>query len=1195
MKKGCQFISVLLLLGLLNITCKDQHTLFKLVSSDHSGIHFKNQINENDSINPLDLTNIYNGGGVGIGDFNNDGLQDVYFTGNLVSNKLYLNKGKLKFDDITREAGVDGAGRWCRGVTVVDINNDGWQDIYVCVTMNNDPEKRKNLLYINQGVDKNGVPHFKEMAAEYGLDDTTHSTMAAFFDYDNDGDLDMFLVVNQILKTDNPSVFRPKITNGSHPSTSRLYRNDWDPKFKHPVFTNVSKQAGINIEGYGHSVSIADFNKDGYKDIFITNDFNSNDLLYINNHDGTFTDKASSYFKHTSANGMGQDVIDINNDGLADVIELDMSPEDNYRKKMMLAGNSYQAYQNSDFFGYQYQYVRNTLQLNQGPRVYSNDSIGNPVFSDIGFLAGISETDWSWTPLVQDFDNDGFRDIIITNGFPKDITDHDFISFRQNSFNIAAKDYTLKQIPQVKIHNYGFRNNGNLTFSNQTNNWGLTQPSFSNGAAFADLDNDGDLDIIVNNINDEAFVYENTSEHGKENSNHFLTVSLHGDSMNVDGIGTWIEIYYQGKMQVYEQSPYRGYLSTIQKSCHFGVGQVSKIDSLVVKWQNGKKQVLQNVIADKEVKIDIMNANQNYSWDSQVIASNTLLTNITDSLKLHYVHQQKDFIDFDIQKLLPHKFSEYGPALAVGDINGDHLDDIVIGGNFLHPATVLLQQPDGTFLERPLINSAATSLSHTQDMGIALFDADGDGDLDIYIASGGYESQENTAAYQDRFYKNDGKGNFILDSLAIPKNLVSKSCVRIADFNKDGKPDLFIAGRVDPWKYPQAVSSFIYRNDSKDGIIKFTDVTNTVAPSLNKIGMVCDAIWTDFDNDGWQDIILTGEFMPVKFLKNDNGHFKDISNTTGVENKIGWWTSIVAGDFDNDGKMDYVLGNLGLNSFYKANEKYPVSIYAKDFENKGSYDAIPTMFFPSSSSDTTKKEFPVHTKDDITKQMIMFRSKFPDYKSYAKTPFDQMLTKEQMQGDLKLQANYFSNSYMKNLGNGKFTLTPLPIGTQVSCINGMIAEDFDGDGNLDLLVNNNDFGTEVSVGRYDAGNGCLLKGDGTGTFTPLSILQSGWFIPGNGKALVKFRNSKGECLFATSQNKGPLEMYKLKKKVNTLQLLPDDVSVYLVLKNGKRRIDEIGYGSSFLSQSGRFINIQPGIASVEITNNKGITRKILIL
>ncbi len=717
--------------------------LFRSVKSSGSGIHFNNKIVENDSINPLDVTNIYNGGGVGIGDFNNDGLQDIYFTGNLVSNKLYLNKGHLKFDDITKEAGVDGAGRWCRGVSVIDINNDGWMDIYVCVAMSKDPQKRQNLLYVNQGLDKNGVPVFKEMAAEYGLNDTTHSTMAAFFDYDNDGDLDMYLVVNEILPQINPSVYRPKITDGSFPSTGRLYRNDWNPVLKHPVFTNVTGQAGVTIEGYGHSVNIADFNNDGWKDIFVTNDFTSNDLLYINNHDGTFTDKASTYFKHTSANGMGQDVIDINNDGLPDVVELDMNPEDNYRKKMMLGSNNYITYQNNDRYNYQYQYVRNTLQLNNGPRLNAGDSVGDPIFTDIGFYAGIAQTDWSWCPLVTDFDNDGFRDIVITNGFPKDITDHDFISFRQGSTNIASKEFTLAQIPTVKLHNYAFHNNGNLTFSDVSEGWGLTTPTFSNGAAYADLDNDGDMDMIVNNINDEASVYENTSINVEESFPHYLAIKLKGDSLNINGLGTIIELHYGNNQQVYDQSPYRGYLSTMQIEPHFGLGNVKRVDSVVIKWQDGKEQIIKNVIVDQTLLVNKKDAKENYKWPLPVIDSNALFKDVTASVKVNYIDRDSDFIDFNVQKTLPHKLSEYGPALAIGDVDGNGLDDIICGGSYYRSTVIFLQQHDGTFVKKSLLKGKDTLNKNATDESVLLFDADGDGDLDMYISSGGYQGARN--------------------------------------------------------------------------------------------------------------------------------------------------------------------------------------------------------------------------------------------------------------------------------------------------------------------------------------------------------------------------------------------------------------------------------------------------------------------
>ena len=1174
------------------ISCRNKDTLFQSLPSSETGIHFANTIIENDSINPIDLTNIYNGGGVGVGDFNNDGLQDIYFTGNMVSNKLYLNKGNMKFEDITKQAGVDGAGKWCRGVSVVDINNDGWLDIYVCATMKNDPEKRKNLLYINKGVGKDGIPVFQEMAAEYGLDDTTHSTMAAFFDYDNDGDLDMYLVVNQIVDKINPAIFQPKITDGSFPSTGRLYRNDYNAALKHPVFTNVTKQAGVTIEGYGHAVNIADFNRDGWKDIFITNDFNSNDLLYINNHDGTFTDKAASYFKHTSANGMGQDVIDINNDGLADIVELDMDPEDNFRKKMMLNPISYQNNQNSDRFNYQYQYVRNSLQVNQGPRVNSNDSIGDPVFADAGFFSGIAETDWSWCPLVADFDNDGYRDVVVTNGYPKDITDHDFITFRRQASAIASKSYTLSQIPQVKLRKYAYHNNGDLTFSYVSQDWGLTGITFSNGAVYADLDNDGDLDMIINNINDEASVYKNTTMDTKPVNKHYLSIQLKGDSLNVNGLGAWVNIYYGGKQQVYEETPYRGYLSSIQMNPHFGLGTDTLLDSVTIKWPDGKKQLLKNVHADQTIKIDKANATDTYSWLQPVFASNTLFKEISDSLRIHYSYAQRDIIDFNIQKLLPHKFSEYGPALAAGDINGDGLDDIIVGGNSVAGAVALLQQSNGSFIEKELMHEPANNFQQVYDMGITLFDADGDGDLDMYVSRGGYENKGNTASYQDKFYINDGKGNFTIDSLAIPQNFTSKSCVRAIDFDKDGDLDLFIAGRVDPWNYPKPVSSFIYRNDSKDGHIKFTDVTAQVAKDLNNIGLVCDAMFTDFDNDGWPDLVLAGEWMPVTFLKNDKGVFKNITAQSGIASQVGWWNSIAAGDFDNDGDIDYVIGNLGENSFYKATEQYPVSIYAKDFDNNNSYDAFPALYLPASQEDRTKKEFPAQNRDDVVKQMIGMRNKFQNYKSYAVATMDQLFTKEQLKDALIVRANNLKSCFCRNDGNGKFTLVPLPYPAQLSALNGMVADDFDGDGNLDLVINTNDYGTDVSVGRYDALNGLLLKGDGKGGFIPQSMLNSGIFIPGNGKSLVKLRTQNGKYLLAAAENRGPLKVFGLKRNTHLIPLQPNDVSVDITFKNGKKQRQELYYGFSFLSQSARFLNISDNINSVKITNSMDKTRKM---
>lgn len=1190
--KSFLLATVLLLNWLIITSCRHKSKLFQSVSSSHSGISFNNKIIESDSLNPIDITNIYNGGGVGIGDFNNDGLQDVYLAGNMVSSKLYLNKGNLRFEDITNMAGVNGNGRWCKGVAIVDINNDGWLDMYVCASMARDPLKRKNLLYINKGKDKDAYPLFKDEAAAYGLDDTTHSTMANFFDYDNDGDLDVYIVVNEILPDVNPSVFKQKITDGSFPSTGRLYRNDKNSSLNHPVFTDVTKQAGVTIEGYGHSATIADINKDGWKDIFVTNDFIANDLLYINNHDGSFTDKAETYFKHTSANGMGQDVIDINNDGLSDIVELDMNPEDNYRKKMMLGANSYQTFQLNDFFKYQYQYVRNSIQVNEGPRLNSNDSIGDPVFSDIGYFSGIAETDWSWCPLVADFDNDGLRDLVVTNGFPKDVTDRDFIAYRKEAAPVTPQSNTLAQIPEVKLHNYAFRNTGNCRFSDVSLHWGLNNPTFSNGAAYADLDNDGDLDMVINNINDEASVYENTMMDAKPKDRHYLSIQLSGDSLNKNGLGTWVELHYGNQQQVYEQTPYRGYLSSIQLNPHFGFGEISKIDSLIIKWPDGTKQIVKNITPDQTIKINKTDAKERYDWSVPAFAQNNLFKEVTGSLGITYKHSQTDHIDFNIQKLLPHKFSEYGPSLAAGDLNGDGLDDMIVGGNSSLGATALLQQDNGSFLQKAIVQPVEILNVYFQDMSTTLFDADGDSDLDLYISRGGYESKPNTAAYQDELFINDGKGNFKTDSLALPQNYISKSCVRAMDYDKDGDLDLFIAGRVDPWYYPRPVSSFIYRNDSKNGQVKFSDVTSEVAKELNNIGLVCDALFTDFDKDGWPDLVLAGEWMPLTFLKNQNGVFKNVTSQTGLSDQVGWWNSLTAGDFDNDGDIDFITGNLGANSFYKASPQYPAAIYAKDFDNNGSYDAIPALYLRASQDDSTAKEFPAPGRDDMVKQIIGMRSKFQNYKSYANATMDQLFTKEQWDGALKLKANNFISSFCRNDGNGKFTLIALPFKAQLSALNGMVADDFDGDGNLDVVINTNDYGIDVSIGRYDALNGLMLKGDGKGNFIPQSILESGIFIPGNGKALIKLRTKDGNYLLAAGQNRGPLTIFELKKNSRQINLQPGDVSAEILFKDGRKQRQEFYYGSSFLSQSARFLCIGDNVESAVIEDYVGKTRKL---
>ncbi len=1129
-----KIIIVFFILLFFMIGCKHGDTLFKRVTSSDSGIHFNNKITENDSINVLDMENIYNGGGVGIGDFNKDGLPDIYFTGNMVANKLYLNKGGLKFDDITDVANVTGEGKWARGISVIDINNDGWPDIYISETFLKDSIKRENILYINQGLNKDGIPVFKDMAKEYGLNDNSYTTQAAFFDYDNDGDLDVYLAVNMFARGDNPNIYRKTFVNGEHPNTDRLYRNDWDSAKGHPCFTNVSRQAGILQEGFAHTVTICDINLDGWKDIYVTNDYLSQNILYINNGNGTFNNQCKEYFKHTAFNVMGADIVDINNDGLSDVVELDMNPEDNYRKKTMMGAGSYQTNLYNDSYDYQYQYVRNVLQLNMGNMLGKDDSVEHPVFSDVGFYAGIAETDWSWTPLVADFDNDGFKDIIVTNGFPRDVTDHDFMAYRNSAFAMNDKQKVLSQIPEVKIDNYAFHNNVNLTFSNVTKDWGMDKPSFSNGAIAVDLDNDGDLDVVINNIDDEALVYENKLNEQEDSPHNYLKVSLQGDPPNIEAFGSWIKIYYNNNQQVYETNPVRGYLSSSPADVYFGLANIVTIDSLIVIWPDNKKQKLLNVKAGQRVVLKQQDADEVFSWKQSPVDQNVLFKEINDSIGLVYFAQQKDFNDFSIQTLLPHKLSQYGPQMSVGDINNDGLEDLVIGGSPGNSTVIFLQKTNGTFERKNLLDSIAASSKLSHDAGILLFDADGDKDLDLYVASGGYEQKPGSESYQDHLYINDGKGNlsadkagFMQDSFALPKNYNSKSCVRAIDFDRDGGLDLFVGERVEPWQYPKHVSGILLRNDSKNGVIKFTDVTSATAPSLQNIGLICDAIPTDYNNDGWTDLVIAGEWMPITFLKNDHGTFKDETKLSGISDKYGWWNCITPVDIDHDGKMDYIAGNLGENSFFNGNEKYPIHNYFEDFDNNGRFESITTKYLKDKNG--AYKKYPVESRDEIITQLPALKKKFPSFKSFGEATIEDLFSKEQLNNSLKSHANYFATSYIHNLGNGKFELKPLPAMAQLAPVFNILTRDFNKDGNTDILLCGNDYGAEVSNGRLDGLNGLLLRGDSKGNFIPLSIEQSGIYIPGDARSMVKVKSKNGEELYIISQNKGPLKGYVLKK------------------------------------------------------------------
>lgn len=1170
----CKFSSSFPVVAIIIIffSCSNpEDKLFRLLPSSHTNITFSNNITESDTFNIMTEEFIYNGGGVAVGDFNNDGLPDLFFAGNEVPNKLYLNSGNLTFQDVSEQAGIAAIDKWSTGVTVVDINADGLMDLYVCAAMKKDSLSRANMLFVNQGLNQNGIPVFEEQAAHYGIDEMGYSMNALFFDFDNDGDLDLY-VLNNLLVNYLPGVYRQKITDGTAGNNDRLYRNNGDG-----TFSNISQEAGINIEGYGLGVAIADFNSDGWPDIYVSNDYLSNDILYINNQDGTFTNRITDYIRHQSYFSMGVDVGDINNDGLFDLVTLDMLAETNFRMKTTISKNSYQTYINNQSWGFEYQHIRNMLHLNNGQGV---------PFSEIGHMAGIFQTDWSWSPLLVDMDNDGWRDLIISNGYPRDVTDKDFTNFRADMGAIATTKMLLDSIPIVKIPNYIFRNNGDLGFTNKSDDWGLGVSSFSNGAVFVDLDGDGDLDYVVNNINQEAFVFQNTLNPLDNTDHHFLRIKLKGSPQNPQGLGAKVSIKTKdGKTQYHEHHLSRGYMSTVEDIVHFGLGAQSEVEEIQIYWQEGKWQTISSPETDKVISISIADAMEatlsSLEFPFSPYKQDKPLKEISSRIGLDYEHKERDYVDFNLQRTLPHKLSQYGPALAVGDVNGDGLEDVLIGGAAGYPQTLLTQHKDGTFGTSEF---GGREESIPEDMGLLLADLDNDGDLDLYAVSGSNEYAVGESVYQDRVFWNDGRGKFSLDTTALPFQPNSGTVVRAADLDGDGWLDLFVGGRSEQGQYPLPGENRILKNTGG----RFTDVTLEVAPELHRIGMVTDALWTDYDGDGLVDLMVVGEFMEITFFKN-TGDSLIKSTDTGLQGMTGWWTGIAAGDFDGDGDTDYLVGNWGLNNFYQVTHDRPLTLYAKDFDKNQSVD--PVIFSYLKDEDLAFRPYPVHFWEDLYGQSPIFRRRFQNFKSYARAGREEVFTPEELDGALVLEANQMASVYLENLGDGTFAWRELPRLAQVAPIYGMVTMDIDGDGHLDALLVGNDYGNEVFSGRLDALTGLWLKGDGAGNFEAIGSAKSGFAVFGDAKALVTLSDPANKPLIIASQNRGNLKTFEFQNvKGSFFEPESSDLSALIRYTDGRIRKVEFYVGNGFLSQSSRKVFLGSDVKSVEVHGQGGKVR-----
>ncbi len=1118
------YLSVIALLFVM-VSCtakkeKAEGLHFTMLPSQQTGIGFKNTITEDDNLNMFVNEYTYMGGGVGIGDFNNDGLPDVFFAGNQVSSQLYLNKGKMQFEDITKKAGV-ATTSWCTGVSVVDINNDGWPDIYVSVSGKVSGDNRKNLLFINQH-----DLSFNEEAAAYGLADTSYSTQAVFFDYDKDGRLDMYLL-NHTLNDNRPNDIRDIKTDSNAVAADRLYHNEGVAAgTDHPVFKDVSHQAGIIEDGNGLGVIVSDVNEDGYPDIYVANDYIKNDMLWLNNKNGTFSNIIATAIRHQSYSSMGTDAADINNDNLPDIMTLDMQPESNERKKMMYSFLNDQRRQLEMQKGYQPEYIHNMVQLNNGVRNINNHT--EPFFSEVGEMTGMAETDWSWSVLIADLDNDDWKDVHITNGLGRDPTNIDFLEYRRRAAqqtglyeNNVVQQRLLREhldsLGPASLRNYIYRNKGDLAFEGVTIKAGVEEKSVSNGAVYADLDNDGDLDIITNNINAAAFVMENDTEGEKDKKNHYLTIALKGDSANKEAIGATVYAYSNATTQMVEQYPVRGYLSTVDARLHFGFGN-NIIDSLKIVWPDGKKQLVPKPALDTIVTLNYKDAQTKNTTTS--FTAETLFADITAQLKTDFTHKETFFFDYSFQPLIQQRYSQEGPFISTGDVNGDGLEDYFIGGAFKQSGKIFLQQSNGTFIGKDIV----TGTKNEEDMQSVLFDADGDGDMDLLIAGGSSEFEITSSFYRPRLYLNDGKGNFHLDETAIsPLIRTPAKAIAAADIDGDGDLDIFIGGRIALGTYPEPPRSYILRNDHG----KFTDVTTAVCPALENPGLINAAVWTDIDNDKKPDLLLAGDWMPIRIFKNNGGTLAEITTQSGLNELPGFWRSITLADIDHDGDLDIVAGNFGLNNPYHISTQQPAELVAKDFDANGAVEPI-FCYYIKGSDDSYKLSLGI-SRDDWAMQMPSIKKRYDFNYLYAKAPMDEIITKDMMAGATVLQCKEVRSGYFENDGKGKFIFHPFAAMAQTAPLNALACTDVNGDGNTDIIAGGNEYQSHAMVGTYDASYGLLLTGNGKGGFNVAPTASSGWIANGDVRD-VKLVTVAKEKKLLVAINDAPMQALGFSKK-----------------------------------------------------------------